>query len=521
MAVFSVKDRAFADALSRLSYANPFLRKRIELEREALGPEFDDPGPVWSRQLGLPDDRPNIRQLNARAVPLADKAREKLCSGTKTNDAELVLYEDLCCYLLYYRYRTDLSATVEAALREPTASKPRKIACWEKFLADFRHYLELPGRKLPSRLEADHLFACFFQIRRAFHHIFAFLVGGSPPAARLRAAVWQSIFTHDMRRYRRTLYHRMGNITTLVTGPSGTGKELVARAIGMSRYIPFDIETKRFREDFAGSFHAVNLSALSPTLIESDLFGHRRGAYTGAMDDRVGWLEECRPLGAVFLDEIGELDGAIQVKLLRVFQTRTFQRLGESKIRQFQGKLIAATNRDLATEMRAGRFREDLYYRLCSDMITTPSLREQLAAAYDNLRNLILFIARREMDDEAEDLADEVWHWIDKNLGRDYAWRGNIRELEQCVRNVMIRQEYWPVVNTRAGEDPRDRLASGIANGTLTADELLRQYCTLVYAKLQNYEATARQLVLDRRTVKSKVDRELLAELQSSNCDRA
>ena len=109
------------------------------------------------------------------------------------------------------------------------------------------------------------------------------------PAARLRGAVWQSIFTHDMRRYRRSLYRRMGAITTLVTGPSGTGKELVARAVGMSRYIPFDAKTQTFSAGFRGAFHTLNLSALSPTLIESDLFGHRRGAYTGALEDRAGW----------------------------------------------------------------------------------------------------------------------------------------------------------------------------------------------------------------------------------------
>ena len=370
---------------------------------------------------------------------------------------------------------------------------------------------------MPSRLEADHLFACFFQIRRAFYHIFDFLVGGSLPAAKLRAAVWQSIFTHDMRRYRRTLYRRMGDITTLVTGPSGTGKELVARAVGMSRYISFDTKLEKFGDDFAGSFYAINLSALSPTLIESDLFGHRRGAYTGALDDRTGWLDECRPQGTVFLDEIGELDAAIQVKLLRVLQTRTFHRLGDNEERTFHGKLIAATNRDLAREMRAGRFREDFYYRLCSDMITTPSLREQLADEYDNLRNQILFIARRATVDEAEALADEVFEWIDENLGRDYAWDGNIRELEQCVSNVMIRRDYQPVSTARSTQNPQERLSRAIAKGTLTADELLRHYCTMVYAKLNNYEATARRLGLDRRTVKSKIDPALLAELRPAD----
>src|SRR5712692_10640678 len=96
------------------------------------------------------------------------------------------------------------------------------------------HFLARPGA------DPGHLFACLFQIRRAFHHIFWHVVGGSMSMARLRAAVWQSVFTHDMRRYRRALYERMDDVTTLIVGPSGTGKEVVARAIGLSRYIPFD-----------------------------------------------------------------------------------------------------------------------------------------------------------------------------------------------------------------------------------------------------------------------------------------
>ena len=200
------------------------------------------------------------------------------------------------------------------------------------------------------------MFACFYQIRRAFHLIFRHLIGASRPAATLRAAVWQSIFTHDMRRYRRSLYRRMHDVTTLVTGPSGTGKELVARAIGLSRYIPFDPDREAFVADLDDAFHALNLSALSPTLIESELFGHRKGAFTGALEDRVGWLESCPPHGTVLLDEIGDVDASIQVKLLRVLQTREFQRIGETAPRQFLGKLIASTNRDLASEMRAGSF---------------------------------------------------------------------------------------------------------------------------------------------------------------------
>jgi DNA-binding NtrC family response regulator len=325
------------------------------------------------------------------------------------------------------------------------------------------------------------------------------------PAARLRAGIWQSIFTHDLRRYRRVLYDRMGDLTTLITGPSGTGKELVARAIAMARYIPFNAKAKTFAGDYAESFIPLNLSALSPTLIESELFGHRRGAFTGALEDRAGWLETCPPLGTVFLDEIGELDPAIQVKLLRVLQSRTFQRLGDTKTRQFRGKIIAATNRDLATEMARGGFRTDFYYRICSDLVVTPSLHEQLEDNGRELRSLVYFIARRVIDeDEADGLAEEVERWIAKHLGRNYPWPGNFRELEQCVKNILIRHEYRPSVAAPAGAD--EQLAAEMRGGKLTAEELLRRYCTLVYGQTRNYEETARRLGLDRRTVKAKVE---------------
>src|SRR5690606_30646670 len=119
---------------------------------------------------------------------------------------------------------------------------------------------------------------------------------------------------------------------------------------------------------------------------------------------------------------------------MRVLQGRTFQRLGDTKTRRFSGKVIAATNRDLAGEMREGRFRPDFYYRLCSDIITTPPLAEQLRETPQDRRALVLFIAYRLVGAEAEELTDQVERWIDAHLP-DYTWPGNFRELEQCVRN--------------------------------------------------------------------------------------
>jgi DNA-binding NtrC family response regulator len=508
MTLFQPQEAKFVQAVSRIVYVNPFVPQRIEAEREALGDAFVPTPAVWSALDHIGGERANVLLLAKRGEALAQTVRARLADdsdGARGASArQLTWYEDLVLYLLFYRYVPQINRLIE----NPPA-RGERVAFYEPFCRDVEHYLRIPGVRMPSGDEPPHLIACFFQIRRAFQQIFDNIIGTSPAIARLRAAVWESIFTHDLGRYRRSLYARMGDHATLVTGPSGTGKELVARAIGLSRYIPFDARRRVFSEDFEGSFYPLNLAALSPTLIESELFGHRRGSFTGAVEDHVGWLEVCRPLGAVFLDEIGELDGHIQVKLLRVLQTRTFQRLGESESRRFEGKIIAATNRDPAAEMRAGRFRADLYYRLCADIITTPSLRQILDEAPDELPKLVGYIARRVAGDRAEGdaVAEDATSWVRDHLPRDYPWPGNFRELEQCVRNVMVRRSYHPA--TIVDDTPRsdvDQLVEGVRAGAWTADELVARYAAILYRQCGSYEAAARKLGLDRRTVKAKVN---------------
>jgi DNA-binding NtrC family response regulator len=324
-----------------------------------------------------------------------------------------------------------------------------------------------------------------------------------------RADVWNSIFTCNLRRYLRSLYHRMRRLNTLIVGPSGTGKELVARAIGLSQYVPFDAPSGRFAVNFADSFHAINLSALSPTLIESELFGHKKGAFTGAARDYQGWLGACGSHGSVFLDEIGELEIPLQVKLLRLLETRTFHRVGDTQTVPFLGKFIAATHRDLPLEIARGRFRQDLYYRLCGDMIVTPSLYEQLAECPEDLHELVLFIARQVVGEEADVLAEEVEQWTATNLGRDYPWPGNIRELEQCVRNILVRRDYRPLrlPATASGATLPERLAAVFQQGWPTIGELVDEYIRVVYQRTGSYEEAAKMLGCNWRTVKSRIDR--------------
>jgi DNA-binding NtrC family response regulator len=272
--------------------------------------------------------------------------------------------------------------------------------------------------------------------------------------------------------------------------------------------------TRLYREQYPG-FNAAHFREF----IESELFGHKKGAFTGAAEHRTGWLEVCPPLGTVFLDEIGETEAAVQVKLLRVLQTRTFQRVGDTQDRPFQGKIVAATNRSLAEAMQAGRFRSDLYYRLCSDVIETPSLAAQLRDAPEELGHLLRFLGRRIAgDEEAEAVAQETEAWITKHLGADYPWPGNVRELEQCLRNVMIRGRYSPPRPASAGV--REELASAFLGGAWTVEETVRRHCTLVFAQTGNYQETARRLGIDWRTVKEKVDRALLGQLTGHDVAR-
>jgi transcriptional regulator with AAA-type ATPase domain len=493
MAVFSRQDQHFLSSVAKLGYGNPFLPERITYEKAALGREFVPGGPVWSASVSNPDaEPPNEAALYKKLNALLEVLPARLAAASDVRADELTAYEESVHYLLYQRYHARFVAA------------RGKWQFYREFLADWNRLSRIPGKRFESRLEPAHVFACFRQIQRAFHHIYDNIIGNSMPAARLRASIWQSIFTHDMRRYRRVLYRRMGDFPTLITGPSGTGKELIARAIAGARYVPFDPERMEFADAPGESFLPINIAALSPTLIESELFGHRRGSFTGAIGDRKGWLEACPPSGSVFLDELGEMDLAIQVKLLRVIETRRFSAVGDTAARDFEGKLIAATNRDLPSEIGAGRFREDLYYRLCADLIQTPSLADQIRDSPRVLRELVHYMTLRTVGDEAERCLPEVEQWIAKQLPADYAWPGNYRELEQCVRNVIIRRTYRPLA--QAANNHEDDFFARFRAGHLSADELLSRYAARVYQLTGSYEEAARRMGVDRRTVKAKVE---------------
>jgi DNA-binding NtrC family response regulator len=262
--------------------------------------------------------------------------------------------------------------------------------------------------------------------------------GGEPPASPEFADIIHRsrVMTRVVQRARRVAPR---TVPVLIEGESGTGKELIARAIHRA-------SPRRDRP-----FIAVNCGAIPDELIESELFGHEKGAFTGATQQRKGHFESAEA-GTLFLDEIGELPSPAQVKLLRVVQEREVVRLGASKPLRVDVRIIAATNRTLTEEIGAGRFREDLFYRLAVAVLKIPALRERpgdLGLLIDHLLELVNREASTEPGFRHKTLSAGA-----RNVLMGHPWPGNVRELLNTLRRAAI----WSEGATITTEDAREAL---------------------------------------------------------------
>jgi DNA-binding NtrC family response regulator len=359
----------------------------------------------------------------------------------------------------------------------------------------------LQGRGFEQR-DALRYFALCYQLRRAYFFLYRTLVGRSPCMKKLRQDLWHNVFTHNIDLYDRYLWNRMEDFSTLLLGETGTGKGTAAMAIGRSGFIPYNPDSKVFVESFMRSFMSLNLSQFPDTLVESELFGHKKGAFTGAVKDHRGVFDHCSPYGAILLDEIGELSIPIQIKLLQVLQDRKFAPVGSHQEGRFEGRVIAATNRSLDEIHRQKIFRDDFYYRLCSDIITVPPLRQRIRENASEMDDLLGFTVKRMVGRHSPELEAMVREIIDAQLGADYPWPGNVRELEQCVRRVILKREYSGYQMDRRPQSVSGILSAAIERGAIGAHRLTTGYCFHLYARFGTYEAVARHTGLDRRTVK-------------------
>ncbi len=276
--------------------------------------------------------------------------------------------------------------------------------------------------------------------------------------------------------------------TVLVRGASGTGKELVAQAV------------HRLSGRARGPFVAVHCAALSPTLLESELFGHERGAFTGATARRKGRFEQADG-GTLFLDEISEIDASLQVKLLRVLETRTFERVGGEETVSVDIRLIAATNRNLEEWVKQGKFREDLYFRLNVVDINLPTLAQRAADI-----PLLCDAFIREYADKHGRVIAGMTPEAAELLGA-YPWPGNVRELRNTIEKMVVlahsdrlgvRDVPPNIRDAVKGHAPaRARAAGGGALADIERDRIL----AVLASKQQNRSQAAVELGISRRTL--------------------
>jgi len=472
-------DRQLFTLVTEAAFANPFGVRRASLDAQISGayPQDQEWNAVMLQRVGtrlraLASGRLNVAAFNER-------------------DRELVEYTVL--FEAFHRFLEPLDTLI-------AAQEQTDVALKVPFARDFLE--SLTARGIASE-RAIRVLELFHQMRRAFGFIKRGLVGRGPSMRKLREELWRALFTHDIRRYERYLWNRMEDFATILVGETGTGKGAAAAAIGLSGFIPFDPRKSSFAYSFVDSFVPINFNEFPESLFESEIFGHRKGAFTGAVDNYDGVLARCKAQGTVFFDEIGEATLPVQVKLLRVLQDRIYTPVGSREVRRFSGRIVAATHRSLAELRAAGAMRDDFYYRLSSNVIEVPPLRVRIGEEPGELGELVEHLCARIAGAADERLAGEVTHAIERDLGTGYPFPGNVRELEQSVRRVFLT---GGCVADQAARVTEGGLPALLERGALTAEQLVERYCVALYARLQSYVEVARLTGLDRRTVKKHVE---------------
>ncbi len=481
----SERDRVFFVRVAKSAFTNPFGDEREQSDRQAAGSEPDATFEKVFESL--------LAEL-AQRIQALERAGTVDCRRYRGDDGENLATGIL--FHVFHQYLEPFDALIQRQIEAGGE------ACAAPFTGEVFATLLRYGF---TREEAGKYVAVFYQTRRAFFFISQSLVGNSPCMKQLRKRLWDNIFTHDSRWYVRCFWNRMEDFSTLLLGETGTGKGAAAFALGRSGFIPYDPPRRCFTESFTRAFVTINLSQYPETLIESELFGHRKGAFTGAVEKHDGVFSRCSPHGAIFLDEIGDAGVPVQIKLLQVLQQRTFSPVGSHEELRFGGRVIAATNHSIDALRRRGTFRDDFFYRLCSDQIVMPPLSRRIQEMPSELEMLVRHILKRLSGEAYGAVMDHVLAVLRAELGGGYAWPGNVRELEQAIRRILLTGTCQGDSGAPRSGDEAD-VAAALDRGELTVKELTAAYCRRLFHKSGRYEEVAKRTGLDWRTVKKYVE---------------
>lgn len=479
--VLAPRHKDFFNLLEQTIFINPFSNEGMEIHSllshqteplSQLGQRFSSLLPVLEEHINALDE---VGNGNIQYYQGEDR----------------VLLEHAILFKNYISYTAEFDEYIKQQLA--ALSEPLKLPFAEELI------YELVNRGF-DRSDAYSYLGLFYQFRRAYYFIEEAMVGDCPSMKKLRLALWNNVFTHDVRIYNDYFLNRMEDFSTLLLGETGSGKGNAAAAIGRSGYIPFDEKKMAFKVSFTDIFTDINLSQYSESLIESELFGHRKGAFTGAIENHKGLFERCSPYGALFLDEIGDVSIPAQIKLLKVLQERIFHPVGSHEQLRFAGRVIAATNREISDLRRAGNFRDDFFYRLSSDVIIVPSLRQRISESPEELDLLVNLLIRRMTNHEGGELSEIVIKRLRHDLPENYQWPGNVRELEQAIRRIVLTQHYYG--DLAQEREPKSNIMDKMHTADVTAKELISSYCKELFKRYGTYERVSKITGLDPRTAK-------------------
>jgi DNA-binding NtrC family response regulator len=505
--LFSPIQLAFAAPAACLYGVSPFDPGCDLLVKEALGSSYE------TGKGAAEKNRARMTQWLDEAVTVAADA---LKHGALATPAELDVYQGLALYALAVEFGPMLQPHIEANEVE--------VPFWDEFekrrLKYFKHApVVVPG--------PEHMLSILDQMRRARHFAETKILGASRLAQAARAAIYRANLPSDLHAYAEGMYLRIDALPVLITGEPGSGKDLAAECIGWSRYRPFDKNARRFVAKYDADYHARSLCEFPRDLIERELFGHKKGAFTGADADAPGFFALARRHGTLFLDEASQIPLHVQAKLLRPLQNRVYFPLGGTTPVPIQGRLLFASNKDLESMCREGTFHADLHERMNGLHVHMPPLRaEEPEEIEARVRTLVAAQIRR---------PDKVEWWtaqVMASIPKGHPWRGNMRELvhyvERFLHNGHAGGAAGPApevgvaaaaasaapapategrVVSSAAVSSEERLWQMARAGELPAEEVMTVLVTRAAVNNDGNKAeTARKLGIDKRTVARHID---------------